>query len=167
MRPKASAIQVDQARDCTPIKVPNRALVRDVKRRVNPGGVRSIPPVLPVRSQAQELDFFPPPINDRLRYAETWRSSSRRTWNALAKLSFAQGLARWKGTQITPDQSASRGSGCVVVTQWGREIFCYLSVHARTCRRKADRRVIVRRLRLDRCGPRRRFVEHEKKTFFS
>jgi len=39
MRPKASAIQVDQARYCTPIKVPNRALVRDGKRRVNPGDV--------------------------------------------------------------------------------------------------------------------------------
>jgi hypothetical protein len=39
MRPKASAIQIDQARYCTPIKVPNRALVRDGKRRVNPGDV--------------------------------------------------------------------------------------------------------------------------------
>jgi hypothetical protein len=39
MRPKASAIQVDRARYCTPINVPNRALVRDGKRRVNPGDV--------------------------------------------------------------------------------------------------------------------------------
>src|SRR5581483_3453845 len=61
-----------------PYEGPNRALVRDRKRRACPSDVGSILPVLPVCSQAREQDFFPPPMRDRFRYAETWRGPPQR-----------------------------------------------------------------------------------------
>jgi hypothetical protein len=51
-----------------------------------------------------------------------------------------------------PDQSASRISGCVVVTRCGREHFCCVSVRVRTSRRRADRSAIAHRSRLVRGG---------------
>jgi hypothetical protein len=67
MRRKGS----DSRKGLHPAKGPRRVLVRDGKRRDNPGDVGSIPPVFPVRSQALEQGFFPPSINDHFRYLET------------------------------------------------------------------------------------------------
>lgn len=83
MRPKGS----DSREGLHPDKGLNRALVRDGKGRANPGDVGSIPLVFPIRSQAQEQGSLPPSINDRFRYAETWRGliPALRTLNAPAK----------------------------------------------------------------------------------
>lgn len=109
MRPKASAIQVDQARYCTPIKVPNRALVRDGKRRVNPGDVvhSSGPP-----------SMFSSPGTELLPSSESMIASGTRRHGPAnpgashiecsGEVQSEQGLSEPGGYADKPDQSASR-----------------------------------------------------------